>query len=67
MKEVELDKLLCKIDGCITVYRMNNKEVDEYKNDKLIKIQTDIQSLWSINACNKGVVKKPYRYVKEVE
>ena len=40
----DLDKLLCKIDGLITVYRMTNKD-----NNDLIDIQHAIQYLWNKN------------------
>jgi hypothetical protein len=61
---VELDKLLCLIDGKITVYRLKN-QLNGYKlseNDKrlleLIELQHKIQLLYDINRNNKGLLKK---------
>lgn len=53
----ELDILLCKIDGKITVYRMYNTQ-DTYINEKLMKIQRDIQHLWDMNKNVKGKIKE---------
>ena len=53
----ELDALLCKVDGKITVFRMNNTQ-DTYVNEKLIKIQRDIQHLWDMNKNVKGRIKE---------
>jgi len=60
----ELDKLLCEIDGKITLFRLDNqlkgyKDID--KNDKrlkeLIDIQHKIQALYDKNRNNKGIMK----------
>jgi len=53
---VDLDKLLCLIDGKITFYRMKNNDL--YIESELIKIQREIQKLYDKNINNKGVVKK---------
>lgn len=41
----ELDKLLCGLDGKITIHRQNNND----DNPDLILIQTAIQYLWTKN------------------
>lgn len=54
----ELDKLLCLLDGKITVYRQNNPYIghkqhpDNIAYMKLVQMQLEIQKLWSMN---KGV------------
>ena len=54
----ELDKLLCLLDGKITAYRMINKlPNNDIRVKKLIDIQHNIQTLWSENKNNKGIVK----------
>lgn len=51
MKDKELDKLLCLIDGKITVYRNHAKELGV--DDKSITIiQKKIIDLWEINRRN---------------
>jgi len=45
----ELDALLCLLDGKITAYRMDNKDVPIDPLMKLIQIQLDIQTLWQEN------------------
>jgi hypothetical protein len=53
----ELDKLLCKLDGQITYFRMINQE-NSLLIDKLIELQKDIHILYDMNKRNKGKIKK---------
>jgi len=44
-EDKNLDRLLCLIDGKITVYRQNNNR----ENKQLIDIQRGIHALWLAN------------------
>jgi len=55
----DLNKLLCKIDGEITFYRMVTRLPDNDKRiQDLIKIQKDMHVLYDLNIVNKGIIKE---------
>lgn len=60
----ELDKLLCKIDGKITAYRLKNQmenrtlDLNDKRLKELIDIQHRIQALYDKNKNNKGLIKE---------
>jgi hypothetical protein len=49
MKNLEMDKLLCLVDGQITAYRMKYSKDLSLEDALLREIQQKIQVLWQLN------------------